>query len=137
LEAHVAAQVAITFVDETPGAQRREAFKLTLWGEKVTARELITRRVRHEVEIYNRTTPEIFEGLVQPTDAERILNGWRLKAPRRLDAERQIARALEAFSHNRLLLLVDDRQLNTLDEEVMLTRDAEVCFYQLVPLVGG
>jgi hypothetical protein len=41
------------------GVQRREAFKLTLWSERVTARELIERRVRHEVEIYNRTTPEI------------------------------------------------------------------------------
>ena len=29
----MAAQVAITFVDETPGVQRREAFRLTLWSE--------------------------------------------------------------------------------------------------------
>jgi hypothetical protein len=137
MEVQVAAQVAITFVDETPGVQRREAFSLTLWSEKVTARELIERRVRHEVEIYNRTTPEICEGLVQPTDAEQILNGWRLKTPRLLDADRQVARALEAFTHSRILLLVDDRQLDTLDEEVLLTRDAEVCFYKLVPLVGG
>jgi len=133
----VAAQVAITFVDEAPGAQRREALKITLWSEKVTARELIERRVRHEVEIYNRTTPEIFQGLVQPTDAEQILNGWRMNTPRLLDAERQIARALDAFRHSRILLLVDDRQVETLDEEVLLTRDAEVCFYKLLPLVGG
>ena len=32
------AQVAITIVDETPGAERRVALKLTLWSEKVTAR---------------------------------------------------------------------------------------------------
>jgi ribonucleotide reductase beta subunit family protein with ferritin-like domain len=136
-EAPVAAQVAITFVDEAPGAQRREALRITLWSERVTARELIERRVRHEVEIYNRTTPEIFQGLVQPTDAEQILNGWRMNTPRLLDAERQIARALDAFRHNRILLLVDDRQVETLDEEVLLTRDAEVCFYKLLPLVGG
>ena len=131
------AQRAITFIDEVPGAARRVALKLTLWSEKVTARELIERRVRHEVETYNRTTPEVFEGLVQPTDAERILNGWRLKAPRIIDADRQVARACEAFKKGRILLLVDHRQLETLDEEVALTRDAEVCFYKLVPLVGG
>jgi hypothetical protein len=131
------AQVAITIVDETPGAERRVALKLTLWSEKVTARELIERRVRHEVETYNRTTPEVFEGLVQPTDAEQILNGWRLKAPRVIDADRQVTRAWNAFSQGRILVLVDDRQLETLDEEVALTRDAEVCFFKLVPLVGG
>jgi hypothetical protein len=131
------AQVAITFVDETPGAARREAFRLTLWSERVTARELIERRVRHEVEVYNRTTPEIFQGLIQPTDAEQMLNGCRLKTPRHIDADRQVAKACEAFNHNRILLLVDDRQLETLDDPVTLIRDAEVCFYKLVPLVGG
>ena len=131
------AQAAITFVDETPGAERRIALKLTLWSERVTARDLIERRVRHEVEAYNRTTPDVFEGLVQPTDAERILNGWRLKSPRIIDADRQVARACDAFNAGRILVLVDDRQLETLDEEVALTRDAEVCFYRLVPLVGG
>ena len=131
------AQVAITIVDETPGVTRREAFRLTLRSERITARELIERRVRHEVEVYNRTTPETFAGLIQPTDAEQMLNGWRLKAPRLIDADRQVAKALEAFSHGRILVLVDDRQLETLDDGVTLMRDAEVCFYKLVPLVGG
>jgi hypothetical protein len=131
------AQVAITIVDEIPGAQRREKFKLALQSQRITARELIERRVRHEVEIYNRSTPETFTGLVQPTDAEQVLNGWRLKTPRFIDADRQVAKALEAFSRGRILLLVDDRQLETVDDHVTLTRDAEVCFYKLVPLVGG
>ena len=131
------ARVAVTIVDETPGVARRAAFTLTLDGARVTARELIERRVRHEVEIYNRQKPEIFEGLIQPTDAERTLNGWRLKNPRVIDADRQVANACDAFRRGRILLLVDDRQLATLDEDVTLTRDAEVCFYKLVPLVGG
>ena len=133
----MSAHVAVAIVDETPGAQRREAFRLTLPAERITARELIDRRVRHEVEIYNRTTPETFMGLVQPTDAEQVLNGWRLKTPRFIDAEKQVAKALEAFSRGRILLLVDDRQLETVDDHVTLTRDAEVCFLRLVPLVGG
>ena len=33
--------------------------------------------------------------------------------------------------------MVDDRQVETLDDELTLRRDAEVCFYKLVPLVGG
>jgi hypothetical protein len=128
---------AVTIIDEVPGRGRRVAFKLELWSEKITARELIERRVRHEVDLYNEKTPDTFFGLVQPTDTERALNGWRLKTPRHIDADEQVASAMDAFNHQRILLLVDDRQVETLDAEFALTRDAEVCFYKLVPLVGG
>jgi hypothetical protein len=132
------AQVAVTIIDEVPGRGRQVAFKLELWSEKITARELIERRVRHEVAVYNQNTPDTFLGLVQPTESERALNrGWRLKKPRSISAEEQVASAWEAFSRGRILLLVDERQVDTLDDELTLKRDAEVCFYKLVPLVGG
>ena len=131
------AQLAVTIVDEVPGRGRHVAFKLELWSEKITARELIERRIRHEVGVYNANPPDTFLGLVQPTGTERALNGWRIKKPRTINVEEQAASAWEAFSHGRILLLVDDRQVETLDDEVTLRRDAEVCFYKLVPLVGG
>jgi hypothetical protein len=133
----MAAQVAVKVIDELPGGGRREAFTLSLAAERLTARELIERRVRHEVEDYNARAPEYFEGLVQPADAERVLNGWRLKRARRIDADEQVAGALAAFVENRILLLVDDRQIETLDEPIVLRSGTEVCFYKLVPLVGG
>jgi hypothetical protein len=131
------AQLAVTIIDEVPGRGRQVAFTLELWTEKVTARELIERRVRHEVDVHNLNATNTFIGLVQPTDSERALNGWRLKTPRSIDAEEQVARAWDAFSRGRILLLVDDLQVDTLDDELTLRRDAEVCFYKLVPLVGG
>jgi hypothetical protein len=131
------AQMAVIIIDEVPGRGRQVAFTLELWSERVTARELIERRVRHEVDAYNKNTPEVFLGLVQPTESERALNGWRLRKPRMIDAEEQIASAWDAFGSGRILLLVDDRQVDTLDDEFALRRDAEVCFYKLVPLVGG
>jgi hypothetical protein len=131
------AQMAVIIIDEVPGRGRQVAFTLELWSERVTARELIERRVRHEVDAYNKNTPEVFLGLVQPTESERALNGWRLRKPRTIDAEEQIASAWDAFGSGRILLLVDDRQVDTLDDEFALRRDAEVCFYKLVPLVGG
>jgi hypothetical protein len=129
-------QVAVTIIDEAPGHGRHVAFTLELWAEHVTARELIERRVRHEVDVYNRTGAETFTGLVQPTDSERALNGWRVRTPRRINADEQVARAWDAFNRGRILLLVDERQVEALDEAVTLG-DAEVCFYKLVPLVGG
>jgi hypothetical protein len=131
------AHVAVTIVDQVPGGGRQVACTLQLWSEKITARDLMTRRVRHEIDAYNADKSDIFLGLVQPTDAERSLNGWRVKKLRTIDVDAQIAAACEAFSAGRILLLVDDRQVETLDEEFALTRDAEVCFYKLVPLVGG
>jgi hypothetical protein len=133
----MAAQLAVTIIDEIPGRSRQVAFRLELWTAKVTARELIERRVRHEVDVHNQSLPDTFLGLVQPAGSERAPGGWRLKTPRRIDAEEQVASAWDAFSHGRVLLLVDDRQVDTLDDEMALRHDAEVCFYQLVPLVGG
>ena len=54
----MSAQVAVTIVDEVPGRGRHVAFKLELWSEKITARELIERRIRHEVEVYNENPPD-------------------------------------------------------------------------------
>ena len=128
---------AVTIIDEAPGLGRHVAFTLELWSGSVTARELIERRVRHEVEAYNQKTTDVFPGLVQPTDSERALNGWRLKKPRTINAEEQVASAWEAFSRGRILLLLDDRQVETLDDEFPVSGDTGVCFYRLVPLIGG
>jgi hypothetical protein len=74
---------------------------------------------------------------VQPTDAERTLNGYQLQAKRRIDWEQQYALALRAFEGNGFLLLAGDRQLMDLDEELELRHDTSVTFLRLVPLVGG
>jgi hypothetical protein len=137
IEVPMPAPVAVTIVDQVPGGGRQVACTLQLWSERITARDLIAKRVRHEIDAYNADTSDLFFGLVQPTDAERSLNGWRVKNVRPIDVDAQIAAACEAFSAGRILLLVDDRQVETLDDAFALTRDAEICFYKLVPLVGG
>ncbi len=76
-------------------------------------------------------------GLVQPTDAETTLNGYRLKTARRLDWEKQADVAEAAFARNGFFILIDDHQVDDLDERVDLTGDVEVAFVKLVPLVGG
>lgn len=127
----------VTFVDETTSGETRDSWGLEFVEERVSARELIRRRVFQEVAEFNARRPDLFRGLVQPTDAERTLNGYRLRAGRRLDPERQCALALEAFGRNGFLLLVGDRQVEDLDEEVDVSVDTDVVFLKLVPLVGG
>jgi hypothetical protein len=60
-----------------------------------------------------------------------------MPTPRRVDAEEQCARALEAFGRNGFVVLVDDRQVEELDDVVDLPVGAQVTFLRLVPLVGG
>ncbi len=129
---------AVTFVDETTSGDRGAAFGLEIAEERLTVRELIRRRVFQEVAEFNaRTEPHIFQGLVQPQDAERVLNGYALRTPRRIDPEVQAERALAAFEGNGFLVLVGDRQVTDLDEETELPLGVEVTFLKLVPLVGG
>ena len=67
-----------------------------------------------------------------------MLNGEKLpQAPRRVDWEAQFARACEAFERNGFFVLVDDRQVEALDDEIELKLDTVVSFVKLVPLVGG
>ncbi len=127
----------VTICDETPGGFRSTPFRLELVSERITVRELIRRRVQVEVEAYNRATPEYFQGLVQPTDAERVLNGYRLRSRRQLDWKEQFDKAIEGFASNGFFMVLDDRQLELLDEELVIGPSTEVRFIKLVQLVGG
>ncbi|MEV6106400.1 hypothetical protein AB0M28_17000 [Streptomyces sp. NPDC051940] len=127
----------VTFVDETTAGTRGDAWALDIAEERLTLRELIRRRVFQEVAEYNARTPEFFRGLVQPTDAERTLNGYALRERRRIDPEKQYGLAVAAFGRNGFLVLVGDRQIEELDEEIELPLGTEVTFLKLVPLVGG
>jgi hypothetical protein len=93
--------------------------------------------VYQEVQDHNARVPEYFSGLVQPTNAERTLHGYRLRERRHIDWKEQYERAVEAFEHKGILVLVGDRQVNSLDEEIELRPDTQVSFVRLVMLVGG
>lgn len=127
----------VTFVDETTSGERAEAWHLEIFEEQLPLREVIRRRVFQEVAEHNASSTLIFRGLVQPSDTERTLNGFRLTKPRRVDAEEQVSRALEAFSRNGFVVLVDDRQVEDLDAMLDLRIGSEITFLKLVPLVGG
>jgi chromosome condensin MukBEF ATPase and DNA-binding subunit MukB len=128
---------SLKLIDETLGKARSTAWVLEVAEPILTAREILRRRVFEEVSRYNANHKEVFQGLVQPTDTERVLNGYKLRAPRRLDWNEQFERAQQAFEKNTFVLLVGDRQVENLDEELMLSSETEVTFLKLVPLVGG
>ena len=110
---------------------------LELMTERVTVRELIRNRVYQEVRDYNVKRTGDFRGLVQPTGTERTLNGYRVRQGRQIDWNRQYDAAVEAFEQNEVIIVVNDRQVEGLDEEIVVAPETEVSFLKIVPLAGG
>jgi hypothetical protein len=103
----------------------------------VTVKDIIEARVWKEVDEYNNGLPEYFNGLVQPTNAEKTLNGYRLKERKPIDAEKQVYIALDAFTKNVYFILVHNKQVESLDQQVHLSATSNIRFVKLTPLVGG
>jgi hypothetical protein len=133
----------ITIADETMTGSTLHEFALEFLTERVTVRELIRARIYQEVTEHNARQASKagqlveFRGLVQPEGAARTGSGSRLREPRKIDWQEQYKRAVQGFQANGFLVLVDDRQLVDLDEEVVLRVDTRVSFLRLVALVGG
>jgi hypothetical protein len=127
----------LTIRDESTGGGTLREFALEVLTERITVRELIRSRVYQEVQDYNLRQPRVFQGLIQPTDTERTLNGYKLRQPRQIDWKQQCERAVEAFEANQILILVDDKQVASLDEEITIRPGTSVSFLRLAMLVGG
>ena len=125
--------------DETTASlgKAEHTFTVHVSGEKISIRELIRQRVTQEVEEFNNRQPAVFRMLVQPNGTERTLNGFKFHKPRLVDPITQYEKAIEAFVGNGFIILVDDRQVESLDGEIALHLETSVTFLKLVPLVGG
>src|SRR5713226_2921468 len=114
--------------DETTAGEKTGEFVMDLVTERITVRELIRSRVYQEVQDYNVKQGQVFHGLVQPEEAEKTLNGWKLKKPRLLDWKKQFDRAVEGFEGNQILILVNDQQAESLDEDFVIEPRTTVTF---------
>lgn len=138
----------LTIRDQTATGATLHEQSLDFLTERITVRELIRSRVYQEVKDHNVRTaqaaqhPATFRGLVQPTEEERVLNAPRsgprgAPSRREIDWKRQFDVALEAFERSGFMILVDERQVRRLDEEIVIRTGTQVAFVKLVPLVGG
>ena len=129
----------IIVLDETTSGSVTNQIEILIADEQITVRELIRSRVFQEVKDYNARLAQQpdapFSGLVVPGEAEAQLNGPREK--KFIDWQRQFERATAAFRRGQILILVDERQLDELDEEIALNSKSTVSFLRLTPLTGG
>ena len=135
--------ITVTVRDETAAGEIYNEVPLVFPSEEITVRELIRERVYQEVQDFNLQQDEsAFRGLVQPRDTERILNGQRTEyrfkqKQRQIDWKEQYERAIEAFQNSGFLVLVGNRQAESLDETVTISSTSQVAFVKLTLLVGG
>ena len=112
--------------------------KIAVKNERTTVKELISARVESEVKDYNNKLPEYFNGLIQPSNTEKTLNGFKLKdRKRKIDVEKQVLIAWDAFYKNGYFILIDDQQAEDLEQEVLVSKTTEISFVKLTQLVGG
>lgn len=130
------------------GTDRRPALELKLVSERITPREIIERRVASEVEALNSRKLAHAAGQggtrsflidVEATSPEAILNisprGRRTPVLARV--EQEAARAFQAFEKQRFIMLLDDKQIDGLDDEVTVGAESQIAFLYLTPLKGG
>lgn len=106
--------------------------------DRISARELIRSHVYESVKEHNmRCVTRAAQDARGMHLVERALNPSKRSTPGELDWRRAFDSALEAFQRRRILLLVDDRQVEDLDQPLELTNQSAVTFLRLLPLAGG
>lgn len=128
----------ITLNDTTLTGDILNQITIAVQNERTKVKELIAARVESEVKAYNDKLPEYFKGLIQPTNAEKTLNGYKLKdRKKKIDVEKQVLIALDAFQKNGYFVLIDDHQVEDLEQEILVSKATEINFVKLTQLVGG
>jgi len=121
--------------DEAISGKLLHEISLKFENQYITVKELIAKRIQKEVERYqNDLTSYSTNCLVLPNDFEKRLKN---KSPKRVDIEKQVYVALEAFKNNGFFILIDDEQVDQLDQKFLIDEQTHVSFIKLTPLVGG
>ena len=122
----------------TKKSENRDAITLRLVSERVTARTIIRERVLAELASRNNGA-----GLAEESvRADPVAGALNSKVTSRrpspiLDANTEINLAVERFQKNGFIILLDDQQIVSLDEELIATPTSEIVFFHLTPLRGG
>ena len=120
--------------DETAAGEILQKISLQFEEEYISVKELIEARIRLEISRYEKNIEDYKKSLVLPTDLEQRLNR---KSPPKIDVEKQLYVALQAFQRNGFFILIDDEQVEELDQKFLVEESTQVSFIKLTPLVGG
>ena len=124
--------LTLTIQDKNVGGGIGNEFSMNVLKDRLTVRELIRARVHQEVKDYKRVKTEnaadLTKSLVKP-DTDRDLKD--------IDIEQQVQIACKAFESNQIIILINENQVDSLDDQIELTDESVVSFLKLTQLVGG
>ena len=124
--------------DENPYGETYRELKLSFDSLEVSVRDIITERVYQDVANYNlKANHHKYTLLVTPKEDEIRLNQLKDKKNKQMKPEKQVEIALKAFTSNGFFMLLDNKQVESLDSIVRIKPDTIVSFIKLTPLVGG
>ena len=128
----------ITLTDATIMGKTLYQLNISTKKEQLSVQEIISQRVILEVDNYNNkmTQKENNYDLITPKKEEQILNKG-VRNRRKINKEKQIQRALDAFNQNGFFILINDLQAESLDQQVTISDNLLINFVKLTPLVGG
>lgn len=137
--------INVRITDEIFGKSKLSIFELSYPSEKVTIREIITRRVEEEVARvnYKKQDPDrikaehrMFLAGLTKISPEVLLNA-DIKRKKPVNSVSAVKTALQAFEAGRFFVFFNDNQYETLEAKVTLTPNSEIIFLRLTPLMGG
>lgn len=124
----------LTIKDETTAGQILNEIALKFESQYITVKELIEERIRVEIKKYEEDVDNYRNVLVTPGPLEVAVNKKRKK---KIDIEKQVYVALEAFLNNGFFILIDDEQVEYLEDKFLVDESTQVSFVKLTQLVGG
>jgi len=131
-----------TVTESTIGNKKNGATDMVL-PERLSVRRLIQLYIDHQIEQYRPdelSCAPISFFLSAPEEAElneKQTDKGKAIAARKFDRPKLHDRAWNAFQQNQFVLLVDEKQSVSLDDEVTVHPHTSVRFLKLTPLVGG
>jgi hypothetical protein len=123
--------------DQSTDGPPSRSITLEFLTDQITVEELIRSRVYQEVKDFNTRKPEQYNGLIRPAFIEAALQSGNPIQHEHVDFEAQFDKAIEAFGAKKILILVDDQQVESLADEIVVMPETSIVFLRLVPLVGG
>ncbi|WP_231663106.1 hypothetical protein [Pseudanabaena sp. 'Roaring Creek'] len=119
-------------------------WQVSISQEGLTLRDLILDIVEAEVTAFRdrqeqQRLPQILtkDAIAWGMEKGKITSGDREFAPQPVDLQAAFEAAIQAFSDGLYYVFIDDRQYESLDEQVTLQPQSKVLFLRLVAMVGG
>lgn len=136
----------LSIVEKVVGRTQRQAFTLRLASERISARDIVAKHVRDEVDRLNNLArrkhsdhDRVASFLVgdHSHELERKLNKPNRKNPKVLEPSKEVEAALNAVEAKQVIVLFDDLEVEDLDADLTVTDQSKITFLRLVPLIGG